>query len=130
MTTYKVKSTLKHDGEVYEKGALLELPTDVAKPLLADGIITNASDDVEDAEPIAPQPAVNVVKRKNDKGGTKGAGTTDAEQVVEPGKVEQPQPGDEVDDEDGEGEGEGTGDGEGTNTTTTDEGEGDEADKL
>jgi hypothetical protein len=103
MTEYKVKSQIKHDGEVFEKGATIKLNQAEAQTLLDDGIIVDLKDDVEETEPETPQPAVNVVKRKNAKGGTKGAGTTDAEQVVEPGKIETPQPGDDEPEDDDAG---------------------------
>lgn len=124
MTEYKVKSAIKHDGETFEKGSTISLSPADAKPLLADGIIVNSSEEINDEEPVTPQPPVNVVKRADDQGGTKGAGTIEAERVVEPGKVEQPQPGDNDDDETGA---ETTDDQGGTKG---EEAEGDEADKL
>ena len=86
--TYKVKSNLKHDGILYIRGKKIELEEDVATKLLNDNIIVEIDNDVEEDEKISPQPAVNNVKRENER--------TDGKVEIEPGKIEKPQPGDEI----------------------------------
>ena len=86
--TYKVKSNLKHDGTLYIRGKKIELEEDVATKLLNDNIIVEIDNDVEEDEKISPQPAVNNVTRKNE--------STDGKVEIEPGKIEKPQPGDEI----------------------------------
>lgn len=39
MSVYEVESNLKHDGALYRKGEKVELPDDVAEPLIDDGIL-------------------------------------------------------------------------------------------
>ena len=90
--TYKVKSNLKHDGNLYTRGKKVELDEEVATQLLNDQVIVEIENDIEEEEKISPQPAVNNVTRKGEE--------TDGEVEVEPGKVTKPQPGDEVDKED------------------------------
>lgn len=95
---YKVKSNIKHDGQEFKPGMEIELSATVAKPLLKDGIIVDMSSNAgegEDVQTTAPQPPVNVVKRKGAGKGDKAAAEVNAEKIVEPGKVETPQPGDD-----------------------------------
>jgi len=89
--TYKVKSNLKHDGNLYTRGKKVELDEEVAMQLLNDQVIVEIENDIEEEEKISPQPAVNNVNRKGEE--------TDGEAKVEPGKVTKPQPGDEVKDD-------------------------------
>ena len=104
MSTYKVKSNLKHDGRDYSKGDEVELKEAEAEVLLKDGIVVdlNASTDEDDDENI--QPPVNNVKREGDNVG--------GEKTVEQGKVDQPQPGDNTDDSKDNGDNDDTGSGD------------------
>ena len=86
--TYKVKSNLKHDGNLYTRGKKVELDEEVATQLLNDQVIVEIENDIEEEEKTSPQPAVNNVTRKGEE--------TDGKVEVEPGKVTKPQPGDEV----------------------------------
>lgn len=93
MSTYKVKSNLKHDGKDYKRGDKIELNDEVATPLVRDGVlVSQQADEDEDLDtPEAPQPAVNEVSREDD--------DVEGDINVEPGTVEGPQPGDDLDDE-------------------------------
>ena len=93
---YKVKSNLKHNGITYTKGKKVELDKKTAKPLLDDNIIVEITENIDDEDREAPQPAVNKVSREGDK--------IDGEAKVEPGTIEKPQPGDNVDNEEKSGE--------------------------
>jgi len=92
MSIFKVKSNIKHNGREYLKGQEIELEENIAETLLSDGIITDPSENIENEEQETPQPPVNNVTRDGDnvEGGT----------TIEPGKVEKPQPGDNLDNED------------------------------
>lgn len=59
---YKVKSPLKHDGELYKAGSLVDMPEDVAAGLLKEGIIADPNS-VDEPETDQVQPSVNEVKR-------------------------------------------------------------------
>lgn len=96
MKKFKVKSNLKHDGKFYKKNDLVALEEETAKRLIKDGIVVGLKEEIEDDESEAPQPAVNTVKREG--------GEVSGEQTVEEGKVEGPQPGDEVNDGEDAGE--------------------------
>ena len=85
---YKAKSNIKHDGNLYTKGKKVELDEEVAEKLLSDQVIVEIENDIEEDEKISPQPAVNNVKRENER--------TDGKVEIEPGKIEKPQPGDEI----------------------------------
>ncbi len=91
MSTYKVKSTLKHNGQVYEKGTVVDLDGKTAEILLNDGVIVDTNTNDEDEEVTTPQPAVNNVTREND--------DVEGDTSVEAGTVETAQPGDNQDDE-------------------------------
>lgn len=82
MSTYKVKSNLKHDGKKYKKGDEVELNEEQAKQLLKDGVVVDpkAKED-EEGKRKNPQPPVNNVKREGDN--VKG------KQKVEPGAENQ-----------------------------------------
>ena len=88
---YRVKSNIKHDGQVYSKGDKIELKEEVATNLLSDGIIVATSETIEDEDRETPQPPVNTVKRDGEE--------TEGEASIEEGKTEKPQPGDNVDDD-------------------------------
>lgn len=89
MNEYKVKSNLKYNGQLYKKGDLVKLNEDIANQLVRDNVLAHM-EDMEDMERESAQPAVNNVKRKGE--------NVDGEMKVEPGKVEKPQPGDDMED--------------------------------
>ncbi len=92
MSIFKVKSNIKHNGQEYKKGTEIELEENVAENLLSAGIIAEQDEEIEDEEQETPQQPVNKVTREGD--------DVEGDQTIEPGKVEQPQPGDNLDNED------------------------------
>ena len=85
---YKVKSNLKKDGKLYVKGDEVDLDKNDALQLLSDNVVVAIDKEIEENDKESIQPPVNKVSRKNDE--------TTGETKVEPGKIEKPQPGDEV----------------------------------
>ena len=85
---YKVKSNLKKDGTLYVKGDEVDLDKNDALQLLSDNVVVAIDKEIEENDKESIQPPVNKVSRKNDE--------TTGETKVEPGKIEKPQPGDEV----------------------------------
>jgi hypothetical protein len=62
MSTYKVKTNIKHDGELYTKGQSIELDPKIAKPLIRDGVITSAEGDVDAPAPVIAEPNTKAEK--------------------------------------------------------------------
>lgn len=87
MSTYKVKSNLKHDGKEFAKGDTIELEGEQAKQLLQDGIIVdpNAEGGEGEGEAESPQPPVNTADREGE--------NVEGEREIKPGTTEPPQPG-------------------------------------
>ena len=85
---YKVKSNLKKDGKLYVKGDEVDLDKNDALQLLSDNVVVAIDKEIEENGKESIQPPVNKVSRKDDE--------TTGETKVEPGKIEKPQPGDEV----------------------------------
>ena len=85
---YKVKSNLKKDGTLYVKGDEVDLDKNDALQLLSDNVVVAIDKEIEENDKESIQPPVNKVSRKDDE--------TTGETKVEQGKIEKPQPGDEV----------------------------------
>lgn len=75
MNTYKVKSTLKHNDTVYNKGDKVDLNEKEAKQLLSDKVVSEVGADEDEETPT--QPAVNNVEREGE--------DTEGDQKVEEG---------------------------------------------
>ena len=63
---YKVKSNLKHNGELYSKGQEVDLKDNEAEQLLSDNVVVKIGDSVENEARETTQPGVNKVNRENE----------------------------------------------------------------
>ncbi len=98
MENYKVKTRIKHDGEVYEPGSSIKMTEDQAKPLITDGVLENPNAPKEEVEPEQTDPG-----KENPTQTDPGDGKNEDADAPKENKSEESQDNKEKTDNDGQG---------------------------